>query len=84
MLGHVAVQVVAATLGMAHLAQTRPSGLVMPSMASAEPLGLTERSMLGLPSSPTYCVATWPLAMSWASTSSLATKRPSPWLMATV
>ena len=32
--------------------------------------------MLGLPSSPTYCVATWPLAMSWASTSPLATKRP--------
>ena len=82
MLGHVAVQVVAATLGMAHLAQDAAVGA--PSMASAEPLGLTERSMLGLPSSPTYCVATWPLAISWVSTSSLATKRPSPWLMATV
>ena len=69
---------------MAHLPNTRPSGLVMPSMASSEPFGFAPRSIDGTPDSSTYCVAIWPLALSCASTSSEATKRPSPWEMATV
>ena len=32
----------------------------MPSMAQTLPLGLAERSMLGLPARSTYWVAIWP------------------------
>ena len=51
-------------------------------MASTEPLGFTSSDMPGTPSSPTYCVATCPAAIICASSSSDATKRPSPWEIA--
>ena len=65
----VAIEPSARTLGVAHLAEHRPSGLVMPSMDSTLPLGLTERSIDGLPSASTYCVATWPFAISFSISS---------------
>ena len=63
---------------------TRPSGLVTPSMASTEPLGFTAKSMEGCPTASTYWVATCPFAIMESSSAGGATKRPSPWLMATV
>ena len=66
------------------LPRIRPSGLVMPSMANRLPLGFTARSIDGTPTASTYWVATWPFYTSWASSPSGATKRPSPWEMATV
>ena len=62
----------------------RPSGLVMPSMASTDPFGFTSRLIDGTPCSSTYCVAIWPFAANWAASSGDATKRPSPWLTGTV
>ena len=47
--GDVFVQVLAAALRMAHLAEDTAIRLVMPSMARTEPLGLYFMSMLGLP-----------------------------------
>ena len=64
------------------LPRMRPSGLVMPSMASIEPLGFTERSSEGWPLASTYCVAIWPVSLRRSSRGRGATKRPSPWLMA--
>ena len=56
----------------------------MPSMASTEPLGFTAKSMEGCPTASTYWVATCPFAIMESSSAGGATKRPSPWLMATV
>ena len=63
---------------------TRPSGLVMPSMAHTEPLGFHWMSPLTVPSASTYWVATWPFSMSFRSALSSATNRPSPWDTGTV
>ena len=56
----------------------------MPSMASIDPLGFTAKSMEGCPAASTYWVATCPFAIIWSNSGCGATKRPSPWLMATV
>ena len=80
----VAIEPSARTLGVAHLAEHAAIGTRDALDGQHAAVGLTERSIDGLPSASTYCVATWPFAISFSISSGLATKRPSPWLMATV
>lgn len=55
-----------------------PHGLVMPSMAKTEPLGLCSIAMDGLPVRSVYWVAICPLAARARTSASVAMNFPSP------
>ena len=69
---------------MAHLAQDAAVGARDALDGECGAVGVDGKVHAGLAVLAHVLRATWPLAMSWVSTSSLAIKRPSPWLMATV
>lgn len=81
----IAIEPSARTLGVAHLAEHTTIGTSWCPRWTARCRWVDRKDHRRLAIRiMTYCVATWPFAMSFSISSGLATKRPSPWLIATV